>query len=143
MSIGIEVRGTDLTMALQAEELTLQQLGTMGLWQFLHGQYPGKDGNHSRRADGMYLGQPQLNCSCHCAPTAAAQCHAFGPSLLWPLGGGRTLGKPPSCRELPRAHSGALSVDCAPSSFPTSSSSLYTRTAATCLFVWLLTSNYF
>ncbi|XP_019594290.2 bridge-like lipid transfer protein family member 3A [Rhinolophus sinicus] len=41
VSIGIEVRGADLTMALQAEELTLQQLGTVGLWQFLHGQCPG------------------------------------------------------------------------------------------------------
>ncbi|KAM9234074.1 bridge-like lipid transfer protein family member 3A isoform 1-T1 [Dugong dugon] len=41
VSFGIEVRGEDLTVALQAEELTLQQLGTMGLWQFLHGQCPG------------------------------------------------------------------------------------------------------
>nr|XP_030726865.1 UHRF1-binding protein 1 isoform X1 [Globicephala melas] len=42
VSLGIEVRGEDLTVALQAEELTLQQLGTVGLWQFLHGQCPGK-----------------------------------------------------------------------------------------------------
>ncbi|XP_008591357.1 PREDICTED: UHRF1-binding protein 1, partial [Galeopterus variegatus] len=41
VSVGIEVRGEDLTVALQAEELTLQQLGTVGLWQFLHGQCPG------------------------------------------------------------------------------------------------------
>ncbi|KAG8512141.1 UHRF1-binding protein 1 [Galemys pyrenaicus] len=41
VSLGIEVRGDDLTVALQAEELTLQQLGTVGLWQFLHGQCPG------------------------------------------------------------------------------------------------------
>ncbi|XP_058589624.1 bridge-like lipid transfer protein family member 3A [Neofelis nebulosa] len=41
VSFGIEVRGEDLTVALQAEELTLQQLGTVGLWQFLHGQCPG------------------------------------------------------------------------------------------------------
>lgn len=43
VSVGIEVRGEDLTVALQAEELTLQQLGTVGLWQFLHGQCPGTD----------------------------------------------------------------------------------------------------
>ncbi|XP_006860621.1 PREDICTED: UHRF1-binding protein 1 [Chrysochloris asiatica] len=41
VSLGIEVCGEDLTVALQAEELTLQQLGTVGLWQFLHGQCPG------------------------------------------------------------------------------------------------------
>ncbi|KAM6185085.1 bridge-like lipid transfer protein family member 3A [Rhynchocyon petersi] len=41
VSCGIEVRGEDLTLALQAEELNLQQLGTMGLWQFLNGQCPG------------------------------------------------------------------------------------------------------
>uniref|UniRef100_A0A8C9D6G2 Bridge-like lipid transfer protein family member 3A n=1 Tax=Panthera leo TaxID=9689 RepID=A0A8C9D6G2_PANLE len=41
VSFGIEVHGEDLTVALQAEELTLQQLGTVGLWQFLHGQCPG------------------------------------------------------------------------------------------------------
>uniref|UniRef100_A0A8D1Y2P9 UHRF1 binding protein 1 n=2 Tax=Sus scrofa TaxID=9823 RepID=A0A8D1Y2P9_PIG len=41
VSLGIELRGEDLTVALQAEELTLQQLGTVGLWQFLHGQCPG------------------------------------------------------------------------------------------------------
>ncbi|XP_047715361.1 bridge-like lipid transfer protein family member 3A [Prionailurus viverrinus] len=41
VSFGIEVRGEDLTVALQAEELTLQQLGTVGLWQFLHGQCSG------------------------------------------------------------------------------------------------------
>lgn len=41
VSFGIEVRGEDLTVALQAEELTLQQLGTVGLWKFLHGQCPG------------------------------------------------------------------------------------------------------
>nr|XP_020744352.1 UHRF1-binding protein 1 isoform X1 [Odocoileus virginianus texanus] len=41
VSLGIEVRGEDLTVALQAEKLTLQQPGTMGLWQFLHGQCPG------------------------------------------------------------------------------------------------------
>ncbi|KAM5165811.1 bridge-like lipid transfer protein family member 3A [Callospermophilus lateralis] len=41
VSAGIEVRGEDLTVALQAEELTLQQLGTVGLWQFLQGQCPG------------------------------------------------------------------------------------------------------
>uniref|UniRef100_A0A2K5Y538 Bridge-like lipid transfer protein family member 3A n=1 Tax=Mandrillus leucophaeus TaxID=9568 RepID=A0A2K5Y538_MANLE len=41
VSFGIEVRGEDLTVALQAEELTLQQLGTVGLWQFLRGQCPG------------------------------------------------------------------------------------------------------
>uniref|UniRef100_A0A250Y7R2 UHRF1 (ICBP90) binding protein 1 n=1 Tax=Castor canadensis TaxID=51338 RepID=A0A250Y7R2_CASCN len=41
VSFGIEVHGEDLTIALQAEELTLQQLGTVGLWQFLHGQCPG------------------------------------------------------------------------------------------------------
>ncbi|XP_059256050.1 bridge-like lipid transfer protein family member 3A [Mustela nigripes] len=38
VSLGIEVRGEDLAVALQAEELSLQQLGTVGLWQFLHGQ---------------------------------------------------------------------------------------------------------
>ncbi|XP_021485761.1 bridge-like lipid transfer protein family member 3A [Meriones unguiculatus] len=41
VSFGIEVRGEDLTVALQAEELAVQQLGTVGLWQFLHGQCPG------------------------------------------------------------------------------------------------------
>ncbi|EGW01515.1 UHRF1-binding protein 1 [Cricetulus griseus] len=41
VSLGIEVRGEDLTVALQAEELALQQLGTVSLWQFLHGQCPG------------------------------------------------------------------------------------------------------
>ncbi|XP_055119790.2 bridge-like lipid transfer protein family member 3A isoform X2 [Symphalangus syndactylus] len=41
VSFGIEVRGEDLTVALQAEELTLRQLGTVGLWQFLRGQCPG------------------------------------------------------------------------------------------------------
>ncbi|KAM6183309.1 bridge-like lipid transfer protein family member 3A isoform 2-T2 [Erethizon dorsatum] len=41
VSFGIEVRGEDLTVALQAEELGLQQPGTMGLWKFLHGQCPG------------------------------------------------------------------------------------------------------
>ncbi|XP_008838342.1 UHRF1-binding protein 1 isoform X1 [Nannospalax galili] len=41
VSFGIEVRGEDLMVALQAEELALQQLGTVGLWQFLHGQCPG------------------------------------------------------------------------------------------------------
>ncbi|XP_053459203.1 bridge-like lipid transfer protein family member 3A [Nycticebus coucang] len=40
VSFGIEVRGDDLSVALQAEELTLQQLGTVGHWQFLHGQSP-------------------------------------------------------------------------------------------------------
>ncbi|XP_037699393.1 UHRF1-binding protein 1 isoform X2 [Choloepus didactylus] len=40
VSFGLEVHGEDLTVALQAEELTLQQLGTMGLWQFLHGHCP-------------------------------------------------------------------------------------------------------
>lgn len=58
VSLGIEVRGEDLTVALQAEELSLQHLGTVGLWQFLHGQCPGKDGGHSRQADGVCLGQP-------------------------------------------------------------------------------------
>ncbi|XP_060045630.1 bridge-like lipid transfer protein family member 3A isoform X1 [Erinaceus europaeus] len=43
VSFGIEVRGEDLTVALQAEELSLQQLGTVGLWQFLHGQCRGKN----------------------------------------------------------------------------------------------------
>ncbi|XP_031203086.1 UHRF1-binding protein 1 isoform X1 [Mastomys coucha] len=38
VSLGIEVRGEDLAVALQAEELALQQLGTVGLWQFLHGE---------------------------------------------------------------------------------------------------------
>lgn len=41
VSFGLEVRGEDLTVALQAEQLSLQQLGTVGLWQFLHGQCPG------------------------------------------------------------------------------------------------------
>ncbi|XP_053769578.1 bridge-like lipid transfer protein family member 3A isoform X2 [Desmodus rotundus] len=41
ISFGIEVRGEDLTVALQGEELSLQQLGIVGLWQFLHGQCPG------------------------------------------------------------------------------------------------------
>nr|XP_055119790.1 bridge-like lipid transfer protein family member 3A isoform X2 [Symphalangus syndactylus] len=41
VSFGIEVRGEDLTVALQAKELTLRQLGTVGLWQFLRGQCPG------------------------------------------------------------------------------------------------------
>ncbi|XP_052018888.1 bridge-like lipid transfer protein family member 3A isoform X2 [Apodemus sylvaticus] len=41
VSLGIEVRGEDLAVALQAEELALQQLGTVGLWQFLQGQCPG------------------------------------------------------------------------------------------------------
>ncbi|XP_007937552.1 UHRF1-binding protein 1 [Orycteropus afer afer] len=49
VSFGIEVRGEDLTVALQAEELTLQQLGTMGLWQFLHGQCPGTDFQESSK----------------------------------------------------------------------------------------------
>lgn len=58
VSLGIELRGEDLTVALQAEELTLQQLGTVGLWQFLHGQCPGEDGAHSKRAGGIVLRQP-------------------------------------------------------------------------------------
>ncbi|XP_058520239.1 bridge-like lipid transfer protein family member 3A isoform X2 [Ochotona princeps] len=41
VTLGLEVCGEDLTIALQAEELALQQLGTVGLWQFLHGQCPG------------------------------------------------------------------------------------------------------
>lgn len=53
VSFGIEVRGEDLTVALQAEELALQQLGTVGLWQFLHGQCPGTDDDHSRRMVGF------------------------------------------------------------------------------------------
>lgn len=61
VSFGIEVRGEDLTVALQAEELTLQQLGTVGLWQFLRGQCPGKDGGHSTTDRGTCLGQPQFN----------------------------------------------------------------------------------
>jgi hypothetical protein len=58
VSLGIEVRGEDLTVALQAEELSLQHLGTVGLWPFLHGQCPGKEGGHSRQAGGICLGQP-------------------------------------------------------------------------------------
>ncbi|XP_010992813.3 bridge-like lipid transfer protein family member 3A isoform X1 [Camelus dromedarius] len=50
VSLGIEVRGEDVTVALQGEELALQQLGTVRLWQFLHGQCPGEDGGPSRRA---------------------------------------------------------------------------------------------
>lgn len=53
VSFGIEVRGEDLTVALQAEELALQQLGTVGLWQFLHGQCPGTDDDHSGRVVGF------------------------------------------------------------------------------------------
>lgn len=41
VSLGLEVRGEDLAVALQAQQLALQQLGTVGLWQFLHGQCPG------------------------------------------------------------------------------------------------------
>ncbi|XP_051043131.1 bridge-like lipid transfer protein family member 3A [Phodopus roborovskii] len=47
VSMGIEIRGQDLTVALQAEELALQQLGTVGLWQFLHGQCPGTSSQES------------------------------------------------------------------------------------------------
>lgn len=56
MSLGIEVRGEDLTVALQAEKLTLQQPGTVGLWQFLHGQCPGKDGGIPGELVGFELG---------------------------------------------------------------------------------------
>ena len=56
VSLGIEVRGEDLTVALQAEKLTLQQPGTMGLWQFLHGQCPGEDGGISGELVGFVLG---------------------------------------------------------------------------------------
>ncbi|KAB1261962.1 UHRF1-binding protein 1 [Camelus dromedarius] len=56
VSLGIEVRGEDVTVALQGEELALQQLGTVRLWQFLHGQCPGEDGGPSRRAGGIFLG---------------------------------------------------------------------------------------
>ncbi|XP_066136703.1 bridge-like lipid transfer protein family member 3A isoform X1 [Saccopteryx bilineata] len=41
VSLGIEARGEDLSVALQAEGLSLQQPGTVGLWQFFHGQSPG------------------------------------------------------------------------------------------------------
>lgn len=71
MSLGIEVRGEDLTVALQAEELTLQQLGTVGLWQFLHGQCPGEDGGIAGELVGFFWGIHSLTCSCHCAPRAA------------------------------------------------------------------------
>lgn len=103
VSFGIEVRGEDLTVALQAEELMLQQLGTMGLWQFLHGQCPGEDGSRS------------LTCSCHCVPRAAA----LGPNP-WPFSpaaiGGRSPMKPPSSRDPPRALCEALhSVGYSPS----------------------------
>ncbi|XP_074092594.1 bridge-like lipid transfer protein family member 3A isoform X2 [Macrotis lagotis] len=40
VALGIETRDQDLTVALQAEELTLQQLGIVRLWQFLHEQCP-------------------------------------------------------------------------------------------------------
>lgn len=53
VSLGIEVRGEDLTVALQAEELALQQLGTVSLWQFLHGQCPGTDDGHSSSVVGF------------------------------------------------------------------------------------------
>lgn len=48
VSLGVEVHGEDLTVALQAEQLALQQLGTVGLWQFLHGQCPGMGDDLSR-----------------------------------------------------------------------------------------------
>ncbi|XP_048203869.1 UHRF1-binding protein 1 isoform X2 [Perognathus longimembris pacificus] len=41
VSLGIEVRGEDMNVALQTEDLALHQLGTVGLWQFLHGQCTG------------------------------------------------------------------------------------------------------
>ncbi|KAM5263427.1 bridge-like lipid transfer protein family member 3A isoform 2-T2 [Ctenodactylus gundi] len=51
VSFGIEVRGEDLAVAVQADKLALQQLGTVGLWQFLHGQCPGpsfQEASHPR-----------------------------------------------------------------------------------------------
>ena len=76
MSLGIEVRGEDLTVALQAEKLTLQQPGTMGLWQFLHGQCSGKDGGIPGELVGFELGwgggQSELKLLLSCAPGAAS-----------------------------------------------------------------------
>ncbi|XP_004674037.1 PREDICTED: UHRF1-binding protein 1 [Condylura cristata] len=70
ISLGIEVRGDDLTVALQAEELTLQQLGTVGLWQFLHGQCPGPNFEES---SGLKTGrlQPAMGLRFEVGPGAA------------------------------------------------------------------------
>lgn len=67
VSLGIEVRGEDLTVALQAEELSLQHLGTVGLWPFLHGQCPGKEGGHSSKLVGFVWGSHSLTGFCHCS----------------------------------------------------------------------------
>ncbi|XP_015093006.1 bridge-like lipid transfer protein family member 3A isoform X1 [Vicugna pacos] len=64
VSLGIEVRGEDVTVALQGEELALQQLGTVGLWQFLHGQCPGEDGGPSRRAGTSFQESSTLRTDC-------------------------------------------------------------------------------
>ncbi|XP_055988261.1 bridge-like lipid transfer protein family member 3A isoform X1 [Sorex fumeus] len=40
VSMGMEVRGEDLAVALQTQDLALQQLGTVGLWHFLHEECP-------------------------------------------------------------------------------------------------------
>lgn len=70
VSIGIEVRGADLTMALQAEELTLQQLGTVGLWQFLHGQCPGTNFQESSTLKAGHV-KPAVGLRFEVGPSAA------------------------------------------------------------------------
>uniref|UniRef100_A0A6I8NIA4 Bridge-like lipid transfer protein family member 3A n=1 Tax=Ornithorhynchus anatinus TaxID=9258 RepID=A0A6I8NIA4_ORNAN len=50
VSCGIEAQGEDLAVALQAEELALEQPGNVGLWQFLRREGPG-DGSPARDPD--------------------------------------------------------------------------------------------
>uniref|UniRef100_A0A5F5PR17 Bridge-like lipid transfer protein family member 3A n=1 Tax=Equus caballus TaxID=9796 RepID=A0A5F5PR17_HORSE len=70
VSFGIEVRGEDLTVALQAEELMLQQLGTMGLWQFLHGQCPGPNFQESSTLKSEHI-RPAVGLRFEVGPGAA------------------------------------------------------------------------
>ncbi|XP_043856196.1 UHRF1-binding protein 1 isoform X1 [Dromiciops gliroides] len=56
VALGIEAKDQDLTVALQSEELTLQQPGIVRLWQFLHEQcpeYPALKTIHTKPAVGL------------------------------------------------------------------------------------------
>ncbi|XP_068929594.1 bridge-like lipid transfer protein family member 3A isoform X2 [Petaurus breviceps papuanus] len=56
VALGIETRDQDFAVALQSEELTLQQPGIVRLWQFLHEEYPESPTlktNHTKPAVGL------------------------------------------------------------------------------------------
>ncbi|CAK6447081.1 unnamed protein product [Pipistrellus nathusii] len=70
VSLGIEVRGEDLAVALQAEELSLQHLGTVGLWPFLHGQCPGTSFQESSTSKTCHI-RPAVGLRFEVGPGAA------------------------------------------------------------------------